>query len=284
MRTVPNRIRSTLLLTSLIALSACADAAGPRPAATPSSGLSAASGAIPVSACGTVLETPGAYVLAADLLGCPGYGVGIAGDSISLDLAGHRVSGAPGSAIGIFISTAAAGRNGYLTGVHVTGPGIIETFSAGLKLQEVRASRVEGVTVRLNLHGISVNRGQGTGKPSILDTLVNNVAIDNTAHGFTFNGARSTLFAGNVSTHNGFGIFGGHGFYLYMAERLVLRGNQADNNQGGGIYILPGQAANTIVGNEARGNGWVDLADQNSCGVNTWLGNTFATKSLPCIQ
>jgi parallel beta-helix repeat protein len=287
MRNTAGRRTLQLVPLTLLSLIACSEAAGPRPVATATTAAVGTFGATPVTACGTVLQTPGSYILTEDLLGCPGDGIGIAGDSITLDLNGHRISGAPGSSIGVFVSRASAGRNGYVSHVLVVGPGTIETFSCGLKFQEVRGSRAEGVTVRLNLHGISVNRGQVTGKPSIEDTLVNNIAIDNTAHGFTLNGAREVLFEGNTSNHNGYGVYGGHGFYLYESERITLRQNQINNNQDGGIAIMWGMGANRVIQNVVYGNGrwsWTDLWDGNRCGVTTYRNNQYGTANIPCAQ
>lgn len=63
-----------------------------------------------------------------------------------------------------------------------------------------------------------------------------------------------------------------------------VRGNVATGNDFG-IAAVSGATGNTIIGNYAHGNSFLDLFDDNaSCDSNVWRGNDFGTANQVCIH
>ena len=267
----------------------------------------------PVSACGTVLSTPGSYHLTGNLGPCPGHGVEITATNVTLDLRGFGITGAssPSSCNldvpqhGIMIS------NG--TGVHVTN-GTVKNFVDGVVAANARVSAMtvldscvfgismffnggiaeDNTVMRSGSDGIVLSQTSGSmvRGNEIIASHRYGVILPDTANGNTI---RDNVFTANgVAAGEGGAILVGfgngnqiinnqandnfNGIILRTNDNLV-DGNMAGSNHSFGIVVdVVGAARNRIQNNSAAGNGFTDLSDANGgCGSNIWLNNSFAT-------
>jgi parallel beta-helix repeat protein len=139
-----------------------------------------------------------------------------------------------------------------VTGLTITGGTIVGFQNADIFLRNTPNARVIGVTA--------------TGSQSAGIFVLENTGA---------------LLAGNTVTNNPDGIL------LLDSDASRVVGNTATGNGGIGIQVDLGSTGNQILGNTATGNG-TDLVDGTPppC-VNTWRGNTFATKGgagAACIR
>jgi parallel beta-helix repeat protein len=247
-----------------------------------------------VTTCGAVINTPGSYQLANDLVNCTGDGIDIVSSNVTLILNGHQISGSDngqeGNTYGIAVGIGAATG---VSQVKINGPATISNFGqSGIGFEGVSSSSVVGVTSTGNKFGFTVNAAFGAGNPSLRsigNKFNGNTATGNLGHGFTLNGADQNTFRGNESSGNGL-IPPGDGFLLFDATGNIVGGNTFARNTGSGILAAAGTGTqNTIRGNTAQGNnslnlGFFDLEDDNPGCANTWQGNTFDTASQSCIN
>ena len=244
-----------------------------------------------VTACGTVISTPGQYQLANDLVNCPQDGIDIVSSNVHLVLNGHQISGSGGAAQGNVLTYGIAvgiGVPAGVSGVKINGPATISNFGqSGVGFEGVSSSFVVGVTSTGNKFGFTVNAAFVAGNPnlrSVGNKLNGNTATANAAHGFTLNGADQNTFRGNESSGNGL-VFGGEGFFLFVATGNVVEGNTFDQNTRSGVLAQASLGINnTIRGNSAQDNSGFDLEDDNGGCANVWQGNTFGSANQPCIQ
>lgn len=242
-----------------------------------------------VTTCGTVINTPGSYQLANDLVNCPGDGIDIVSSNVTLILNGHQISGSDngqelntyGIAVGIGVATG-------VSEVQIKGPATVSNFGqGGLGFEGVSFSSVVGVTSTGNKFGFTVNAAFGANNPSLRSVhnkFNGNTAAGNAGHGFTLNGADQNTFRGNEASGNGL-IPQGSGLLLFDATGNIVEGNTFDQNTGAGVLaVAPSGPNNTIRGNTAQGNETFDLEDDNPGCANIWQGNTFDTASQSCIN
>lgn len=91
------------------------------------------------------------------------------------------------------------------------------------------------------------------------------MAEDIDGYGFALSGSGHTL-SGNVANGNTRGDYGGPGFLIRAGTNLVLSGNAALGNGGGGIYA---EVSATITQNNLYGN------DAPNCGLVNASGGTI---------
>lgn len=229
----------------------------------------AAQGQTQITRCLTFVTTPGDYVLANDLT-CSSYGVIITrANGVTLNLAGHRITGSSTAAGTAGIKVQSAARE-----VRIQGPGVISNYtgvnSAGVQLISTGSQEITGVTCTGNtigfllagparVHGnIATTNGEGFLIINSADMeITNNLATGNTTDGII------TASAGGI-------------------RRIV--DNAAAFNGRYGIAVENGSRGNTMVNNTALGNGTFDLFDGNRACQNTWEDNTFGTSQGPCIH
>jgi hypothetical protein len=232
---------------TLAALAAVALAAPPAQARTPLH-------------CGATIKH--STKLTRDLTNCPGVGLRIGADDITLDLNGHTIS-------------AAAKRNPKAHGIlnvghdHVTiRGGTVKGFGAyGVRLAQVQRNRVQDMTMTANFTGIGLVESS--------HNLVERSAMT----GSRFTGVNLTGGTANRVVHNrvsasvGPGVLlqtsvGDHGSHNLVLENVIV---------GNGIQVNPGQVAATIAGNaiDSAGDGIVVYEPS------TILQGNIATVSAP---
>ena len=281
------RTATALLPACLFALVACSEPTSPDSTDLNRPDLTAIElPSTPITNCGTVITVPGRYYLARDLNNCPGHGIEILSSDVELRLKGRSISGALTGAYGINIG-ARPSFHGGVARVTIQGPGLIQSFAVGISMEQVSYSKVEGVTSRSNLHGLTLNRSWANGDllPSHHDSILGNNFTGNRAHGVTMNGGQNSVFYRNRSADNGYGEFGGNGFYLFDADGITLRRNEILRNGTYGIRIEVSSTENLVTENYALYSAGFDLSEANpGCDHNIWMGNTFGIAQQPCVH
>jgi hypothetical protein len=207
--------------------------------------------------CGSVVTH--STTLRADLTNCPGDGLVIGADGVTLDLAGHTVGGAgsPDSA-----------------GVRLAGHrdvtienGTLQEFNNGLLLDAATSSVVRGVTVRDSVgRGVQIQNGSDGNRLIAVDSsrtgrsgfgLVDsngNALLDVSATGNPFSGIFATGSDGNVVQG---GVFSansnGIDFEDGSDDNRVSATLVADNAESG--LVMFGGDRNVATANRVRRNG-----------------------------
>jgi hypothetical protein len=181
-------------------------------------------------ACGTTITR--STTLRADLADCPGDGLVIGADNLTLDLGRHTVDGA-GAGAGVRL----AGHRG----VRIAG-GTIREFVSGLVLDGADGNRVSGVTVRSSAgRGIDVLNGADGNVFERVSSSGNRTGIAITAS--AGNAIRLGTFSDNAAT----------GVLLFGAARSQVDGNRVQRNVGQGIAIVEGSSDNRVSANWIEG-------------------------------
>ena len=225
-----------------------------------------------ITTCGTNIRLAGTYVLANDLLNCPGDGIDITFGHVTLELGNHQITGS-GTGTGIRV----ARESGLARNVIIHGPATISNFDKCLVLVDSQTGEVNRVTCTGNNTGFTVDLREDSWDNQIHD----NIATMNHGAGFVINDEWSH-YDHNQSSQNG-----GSGFVLTAVDgrNNFVNNNTADQNANDGIEAQSGAVQNLIYENHATGNSHLDLADDNPAGCpNTWYHNTFGTSNKHCIQ
>jgi hypothetical protein len=171
----------------------------------------------PASARGSAPLTCGSVItedtrLTADLDGCVEYGLVVGAPDITIDLAGHTISGT-----GVFVTRSGVYNDGH-DGVTVKG-GSIRNFSLGVDAYQAMGSTYEHLTISETLDGISLNDSDGsrvatshlhhnrTGLANIYSdhsSFVANVIVDNSTQGISDRTSVGNTYAFNLISGNEF--------------------------------------------------------------------------------
>ena len=245
-----------------------------------------------VGACGTVLDSPGKYVLENDLTDCAGaYAVKITSDDVELDLNGHVISGL-GGGYGIYIYKAddVTVKNGTISGFRT---GIEITRSTRIKISEneisnndigIRALSSDDIDIVDNTilfndeKGIYINSGSHTIKGNTVDA--------NALNGIELSGVSSTRIDGNKIRDNG-----ANGISVYNSYDLNILNNLIQRNSVGVFLNRVGESRfhnNTLCSND-YGIEVHSSSNNNQLNRNNFVGSTgshavsygYCTYSLP---
>jgi parallel beta-helix repeat protein len=265
-----------------------------------------------ITACPVVINSPGRYLLAADLICGGGNGITIISSDVTLALEGHRITAGVGAnwAITNFTIVDSVATPTPVERVRILGPGLITngggTFGLGFFFQFANNSEVTGVTVlgasvsgiafvtsdfltiTANTLGRNGNRGTNMGGIVLVDvhssTISGNDASGNNAFGMSAT-ATSPGPLGTVS-HNIFNGNASDGLFLVLNfNGATIQQNVSNGNGGNGIELGRVQGPIEVTNNTSLANGGSDLIDQTpGCSPNVWSGNTFFTANQSCIH
>jgi parallel beta-helix repeat protein len=201
-------------------------------------------------ACGATITSD--IKLRADLANCPGDGLVIGKDGITLDLGRRTIdgSGADGSH-GIRVT----GRRG----VTIKG-GTVREFAVGIGLDASDGNRVSGVTVR-DSPGRGVNALNGSDRNLFSDVLSTGNLTGIAITGSTGNVVRSSALTANEFT----------GVLLFGATHTRVERNRVAGNVANGVAIVEGSAENAVLGNAVDGSDTgliIDSSDRNLLSLN----------------
>jgi parallel beta-helix repeat protein len=221
--------------------------------------------------CGDVITHD--TTLDSDLIDCPGEGIVIGADGVTLDLDGHTIDGVGGGFPEDFCSVGiASGPQSLCPGLgdqsqtDVTiKDGAIRDFDFGVLASASDRSVVRDLDVSRTVQGIVLNESRdaliwrnrlsgnhlGISFWSVFQSrITRNVMFDNQASGIETDGITGSRFDHNVAYGNGDG-----GIHLHSAHDNVLTHNRAFGNTGSGIETSDGAHTNRIVANWAWENG-----------------------------
>lgn len=174
-------------------------------------------------------------------LSCSGSGLILGADGITLDCAGHSITGTRSSYTGINITS-----RKDVTLKNCT----VSNFESGVRLDSSVSSSLTGNTAFNNtFFGFLIVSGSS-------NVLTSNTAINNTYSGFLIDSSANAL-ANNTAIGNGISI--GDGFSLLSSSANILMANQATGNGNnrnghGNGFALYQSSSNTLTGNIASGN------------------------------
>lgn len=270
------------------------------------------------------------YTVMNDLSFGPNDCIDVTASGITINLNGRALTAFPCLCSGVSISKGAIGVHvlgggtisgrGTEFGIHDMGNfALIENVTvssegnAGIFLDTVQGSIVNGVTVTSTLGGIPYSTSGGIQLSDTQRCVVENSIASNNGVAFSCEGApcagsdTSGIFVGNSGSQNlsmNNTIVGNHvrsnvplGISVGGTGN-VITGNTSNGNNSGtvlppyGVGIFVGQngflgsvSNNVIIDNSTSGNQTDDLYDSNAqCGTDHWVLNLFKTGNLTCIH
>ncbi len=196
--------------------------------------------------CGQVITAD--TVLDADIGPCPGDGIIVEADNVTLDLNGHSVLGTTsggsttGSTTGI--------RVDFRTGVRLRN-GTVAGFRTGVRLRQRLGNTVERLVIRDNqTHGITIS--------GAMNTVRGNVVEGNGSDGVTVWSGDNNVIEDNVIRSNGvfgFSLIRNGNFATFgtTVRRNSITGNGADGVFLGGMTGPASALSNYISANRRDG-------------------------------
>lgn len=210
--------------------------------------------------CGQVIEAD--TMLDGDLLDCPGHGIVIGADNITLDLNGHTIDGLRRDQPFVFGIDNGAGH----VGVTIRN-GTVREFDMGVVFVGAKSNHVEGLTVSTTISGVGI---------AILDGSDSNLIEKNdlagNGGGMYLQWSASNVITQNSMTSNRVGIelFGS---YSNRIEKNLVSRNS------GGVHLLESDAnrmmQNSVTTNSGGGFGIYEDSDDNVIESNLVSNNAF---------
>jgi parallel beta-helix repeat protein len=203
-------------------------------------------------ACGATLTV--STTLADDLVDCPGTGLVIGADGITVDLAGHTISG-----------TDAAGGEGVASdghsNVHVVGGRITGFRLNGVGIRGGSGNAVRGVTIR------RIGAGGAEGEPVSAGIAISHSPhsrvvgneVSNHVKAFQSDGVDVLDSPGALVARNRLVRNSWNGLALINSARSRVTGNTLDRNPNNGAEINGASDGTVVTGNRARGNAHVGV-------------------------
>jgi nitrous oxidase accessory protein NosD len=186
--------------------------------------------------------------LANDLVDCPGVGLVIGADNITLDLAGHSISGvnAPRSE-----GIADDGHGG----IKVENGTISNFFINGIGLRKAPRSVVSDMTIRqIGAGGVQGEASAGVLVEDSPRSSVSNSTVSNHVSAFQSDGVDVLQSAGAVVSGNRLTRNAWDGMFVYLSPRARVLRNTLDGNQNQGLEVNSGSDQTRLVGNFASDN------------------------------
>ena len=203
-------------------------------------------------ACGATITSD--TRLRGDLVDCPGDGLVIGADNVTLDLGRRTVDGV-GAGVGIKLT-------GH-RGVKITG-GTVREFGVGLALDDADGARVSALTVTgIAGRGIDLANGSDDNDFTAVRSSGNRTGFAVTAS--SGNRLRLSDLSGNAVT----------GVLVFGSAKTRVQGNRVVDNAGNGIAFVEGSTDNEASANVVRGSVtslWIDTSDRNLLALNTVSG------------
>lgn len=203
-------------------------------------------------ACGATITSD--TRLRADLTDCPGDGLVIGADGITLDLGRRTVDGV-GAGVGIKL----AGHRG----VKVVN-GSVREFGTGVGLDDADRNRVSALTVTgIAGRGIDVQNASDGNAFTAVSSTGNRTGLAITAS------SGNTLRLSNLSDNAVTGVL------VFGAAKTRVQGNRVVGNAGNGIAFVEGSTGNEASANVVQGSVtslWIDTSDRNVLALNKVSG------------
>jgi parallel beta-helix repeat protein len=199
------------------------------------------------------------FTLANDMT-CPGDGMVIVADGVTVDLGGHTLTG-PGmgpqtwplpqlDSVGV--------RVGGHTSVTIRNGKTI-AFSTGVYFIDMESSSIENVTTLRNRFGFYIHASQ---KITVKDS-----DVEFNIYGLHLQNTDDSILTNNLLARQTYNSPGGYGLYLYASSRNRVTDNTIDSNINWGIWFSDAKE-NVIFHNNVVGNN--PPVSDNTEGSNVW--------------
>jgi parallel beta-helix repeat protein len=255
---------SALLALGLAAAVACQAAIPPAPATSPSASATSAAAASPTAAYparqGTcAMRVSESFTLANDM-SCPGDGMVVVSDNLTIDLGGHTLTG-PGmgpqtwplpqlDSVGV--------RVGGHTGVTIRN-GTTQAFSTGIYFIDMVSSSIESVTTLRNRYGFYIHASKRI--------TVKDSDVELNIYGLHLQNSDDCVLQNNVLARQTYNSPGGYGLYMYASSRNRVTDNTIESNINWGIWFSDAKE-NVVFHNNVVGNN--PPVSDNTEGSNFW--------------
>jgi parallel beta-helix repeat protein len=187
-----------------------------------------------------------------DLTNCPGNGLLIGADNITLDLNGHTIDGDEVAHPGAF-------EAGIRNGVHDGPPGH------------------NGVTIK---NGLIQEFDTGVGVQNASHNVLSSLRAVRNGRGITVGSSNDLVASGNLIRRNSVSQNRGYGITLSGADNRVRR-NLISNNDTGVVVTCPSADGNVIEKNTAAGNGYSGIVFSDAdCGQNLVRDNLLVANGV----
>jgi hypothetical protein len=187
-------------------------------------------------ACGATITVD--TTLTGDLRHCPGDGLIVATNGVTLDLAGHTLTGS-GAGSGITITG---------TGVTVTN-GVVKGFAQGIDVEVFGdQSTLSGLAVNRNGTGLTVGVNSSTGPShgTVSDSSFKNNDVD----GVFLHGSFWTIEGSTIARNGRDGVHA-----AVDVDVVTLVGDKINDNVGTGVSLVNQNDGSTIAGSVVSRNG-----------------------------
>jgi parallel beta-helix repeat protein len=227
----------------LFAVAATAVLAAVVPVAQPAAGPNSTT-----ISCGQTLTT--STTLSSDLVDCPGNGVVVAADNITIDLNGHTIDGTNARKPG----TGAIVTKGRHANVTISNGTVTDFYFGGIGLSG-RGNVVRKVMVR-NIGAGCRQRDlcAGIGLTNCRGCTIVDSVVSNSVRAFQVNGINVFSSPGARVERNRVRRNAGEGISMFQSPRSRIVGNELDGNRGNGVHVNDSSDSTWVTGNEAHGN------------------------------
>lgn len=216
--------------------------------------------------CGDIITQD--TVLTANVGPCPGDGLVVGRDGVTLDLNGHRITG---TGVGAGVRLSFPNGNGPAT---IQGPGVIANFAAGISVPSINNVTIRYITFYANGTGVGISQ-------SNTDLIANNVFRDG-GEGIHLSQSRDVTIEENKITGNsGAGIFAQFTGLVSILDNTIdrnqvgitngpepgfmtIRGNTVSRNQEDGIVVT---SCSIVAENHANRNGGSGIVTRGGPGA-----------------
>jgi hypothetical protein len=262
----------------------------------------------PVTECGTIISTPGDYVLTQSLTSTSNSVdcIQIASPGVRLELASNISLSGPGgtavtaaginilqSAYGIQLEIEGATIQGFGVGINVQGSGV--AISGGVTGGTVTKNEAQGILIShangvlINTVASQVNGGAGIELWNASGVIVQGIVTVQGNEGYGLwvrSSSGNQVFNIDAFTNKLAGVYVGEvtGDTVTSLNNVFVNGGSVQNG-GAGFEIGAGDSNNVVTATGAQANTGMDAVDLNSgCDHNTWVGNSFTTTNANCIH
>jgi parallel beta-helix repeat protein len=200
--------------------------------------------------CGQTLKA--SVRLANDLVDCPGTGLIIGADNITVDLNGHTIGGTnKNEGISIQKRANVTILNGTITEFYAAG--VTVSGARGLVLRKLTVRKIGAGCKQGDLcAGVFLSQSTGT---RFADSTISNLVQAFQVNGIDVYTSPSTKVERNHLDRNA-----GVGISVFQSPRSSFTGNFVDGNRKEGLQVNASSDSTLIMGNRARGNGTAGIA------------------------
>jgi parallel beta-helix repeat protein len=216
--------------------------------------VQARSGGETAVSCGQTLKA--SVRLADDLADCPGSGLIIGANGITVDLNGHTIDGTNNRKPGIagVVNDKHANvtiENGAITDFYFAGVSV--SGSRGVVLRKLTVSKV-GAGCKQGDQCAGIFLMQATG------TTISDSSLSNNVQSFQVNGIDVYASPGTLVQRSRIDRNAGHGVAVFQSPRSRFVGNGLEGNRLIGLQVNSSSDSTLVTGNRARGNRTAGIA------------------------